>query len=168
MKLSEFNISDKIFIDANIFLDYSLPNPKYGKIASDFLEKIELNELKAVTTPIVLDEVSFIILISRGSIVLNTHDRKIIINSIKKDKEVSNLCYKVIDEFNELLDCLKGLKIISVNHEDYKHASIIGKNYMLLPSDAIHASVMINNRINNIATRDGDFDRVEGISVWKP
>ncbi|MDD5472867.1 MAG: type II toxin-antitoxin system VapC family toxin [Candidatus Methanoperedens sp.] len=168
MKLSEYKNSDRIFIDANIFLDYSLPNPKYGEIASDFLEKIELNEIKAATTPLVLDEVSFIILIYKGSLILGTKDRKIIINSIKKDKNLSNLCYKVVEEFNEFLYCLKGLQVISVNHEDYKQASIMGKNYLLLPSDALHASVMKNNNIRNIATRDNDFERVEGISVWKP
>jgi len=168
LKLSEYKNSERIFIDANIFLDYSLPNPKFGEIASDFLEKIELNEIKAVTTPVVPDEVSFIILISKGSLVLDTHDRKIIIKSIKKDRIIANLCYKVVEEFNEFLDCLKALKIISVSHEDYKKASILGKNYMLLPSDALHASVMMNNKICNIATRDGDFDRVERISFWKP
>lgn len=119
MRLSDYKNSDRIFIDANIFLDYSLPNPKYGEIASDFLEKIELNEIKAATSPLVLDEVSFI-------------------------------------------------KVIPVNHEDYKQASSMGKNYFLLPSDALHASVMKNNNICNIATRDNDFERVEGISVWKP
>ncbi len=117
MKLSEYKNSDRIFIDANIFLDYSLPNPKYGEIASDFLEKIELNEIKAATTPLVLDEVSFIILIYKGSLILGTKDRKIIINSIKKDKNISNLCYEVVEEFNEFLYCLKGLEVISGNRE---------------------------------------------------
>ena len=67
-----------------------MANPKYGESAAVFLEKIELNEIKAVTTPIVLDEVSFIILMQKGSILLKTQDRKIIINSIKKDKKFSN------------------------------------------------------------------------------
>jgi len=48
LKLSGYNKSECIFIDANIFLDYSLPDPKYGESAADFLEKIELNEVKAV------------------------------------------------------------------------------------------------------------------------
>lgn len=168
MKLSEYKNSESIFIDANIFLDYSLPNPKYGESVANFLEKIELNEIKAATTPIVLDEVSFIILIHKGSLLLETQDRQKIINSIKKDKKISNLCYEVVEEFNEFLDCLKGLKIISVNLKDYKQASELGKRYYLLPSDALHASVMKNNKIGNIATRDGDFERIEGLTVWKP
>jgi len=168
LKLSEYKISECIFIDANIFLDYSLPNPKYGESAASFLEKIELNEIRAATTPVVLDEVSFIILIHKGSLLLETQDRKEIINSIKKDNKISNLCYEVVEEFNEFLSCLKGLKIVSVNLRDYKQASELGKRYLLLPSDALHASVMKNNKISNIATRDGDFERIEGMTVWKP
>jgi len=168
LKLSEYNKSDCIFIDANIFLDYSLPDPKYGKSASDFLEKIELNEIKAVTTPIVLDEVSFIILMYKGSLLLETQDRKIIIKSLKKDKNFSKLCYEMVEEFNEFIACLKGLKIVSVDYKEYKYASELGKKYLLLPSDALHASAMEYNKIYNIATNDGDFERIEGITVWKP
>ncbi len=32
----------------------------------------------------------------------------------------------------------------------------------------LHASTMEMNKIHNIATRDGDFERIEGITVWKP
>ncbi|OGH04401.1 MAG: hypothetical protein A2W22_05100 [Candidatus Levybacteria bacterium RBG_16_35_11] len=167
MKISEYNKSECIFIDANIFLDYSLPNPKYGESAAFFLEKIELSEIKAVTTPIVLDEVSFIILMQKGSLLLKIQDRKVIIKSIKNDVNFSNLCYESVEEFNDFIECLKGLKIVSVNFKDYKQASELGKKYLLLPSDALHASVMENNKIRNIATRDEDFERIEGITVWK-
>lgn len=168
MKLAEYNKSESIFIDANIFLDYSLPDPKYGESAADFLEKIELNEIKAVTTSIVLDEVSFIILMYKGSLLLKTRDRKIIIKTIKKDRTFSNLCYETVEEFNEFISCLKGLRIVPVDYDEYKHASEMGKKFLLLPSDALHASVMEKNKIHNIATRDADFERIENITVWKP
>lgn len=168
MKLSEYKESEHIFIDANIFIDYSLPNPKYGGAVADFLEKLELLEVKAVTSPVVLDEVSYIILMYKGSLLLKTHDRQVIRNSIKRDRNISNLCYAVVEEFNEFLDSLKGLQIFPVNQDDYKQASILGKNYCLLPSDALHVSVMKNNNIFNIATRDGDFKKIEWIKIWKP
>lgn len=45
VKLSEYKESEPIFIDANIFIDYSLPNPKYGGAVADFLEKLEYIQL---------------------------------------------------------------------------------------------------------------------------
>lgn len=168
MRLSDYKHSEPVFIDANIFLDYSLPNPKYGEAVTDFLEKVELSEISAVTTPVVLDEVSYILLMYKGHIVLDTKDRQKIRNSIKKDKKFAETCYKVVEEFNDYIDDLNGLKVIPVTREDYRKVMILGKKYRLLPSDALHASVMENNNIINIATRDSDFDRVEGMKVWNP
>lgn len=104
---------------------------------------------------------------NKGSLLLKTQERKKIIKTIKQDSTLSSLCYEMVDEFNEFIACLKGLVILSVDYEEYKHASELGKKYLLLPSDALHASVMETNKIRNIATRDGDFDRIEGITVWK-
>jgi len=102
LKLSEYKDSENIFIDANIFIDYSLPNPKYGEAAANFLEKIELLELKAVTTPLVLDEVSYVILMYKGSLILETQDRRIIRDSIKRDRNISNLCYAVVERVKNI------------------------------------------------------------------
>ena len=42
------------------------------------------------------------------------------------------------------------------------------RKYQLLPRDASHFGIMMNNHINHIATSDSDFERIEGIIVWKP
>jgi len=47
VKLSDYKESEPMFIDANIFIDYSLPNPKYGGVVADFLESINLSCLQA-------------------------------------------------------------------------------------------------------------------------
>jgi predicted nucleic acid-binding protein len=44
----------------------------------------------------------------------------------------------------------------------------IERKYQLLPRDASHFGMMMNNRINHIATSDSDFERIEEIIVWKP
>ncbi len=45
--------------------------------------------------------------------------------------------------------------------------TVILKN-RLLPNDALHLATMISNNILDVATNDADFERVEGIKVWKP
>ncbi len=54
LNLIEYSSSDQIFVDANIFLDYAIPNPKFGEMATDFLERIEIEEINAITTPAVM------------------------------------------------------------------------------------------------------------------
>ena len=67
LNLSEYSSQHPIFIDANVFLDYTLPNMEFGEIASDFLGRVEIEEVYAVTTPAVLAEVSHILLLETGA-----------------------------------------------------------------------------------------------------
>lgn len=168
LKLSEYTSTDPIFIDANIFLDYAIPNPRYCGPVANFLERVELLEINAVTTPSVLEEVSYILLMNMGKRILKTTDHQIIVNSIKRDDAVAQRCYRAIDKFNELLVVWKGLKILAVDQEDYMQVSGLGKKFRLLSSDAMHLSVMKKHKIESIASRDSDFERVQGIRVWIP
>jgi hypothetical protein len=60
------------------------------------------------------------------------------------------------------------IKIFSIDEEALDKAVVLSRKYGLLISDAVHAAIMKLNSIDNIATNDGDFERVEGITVWKP
>lgn len=99
---------------------------------------------------------------------MGIHDRKSIRDKIKRDRGFASLCYSVIDRFNELLNVLEGLKVIPIGFEDHLRVSDVGKKYGLLPNDALHLVAMKNCNIRNIATRDKDFERVEGIEIWTP
>jgi len=58
--------------------------------------------------------------------------------------------------------------LIPIQPEDYLLASNLGRAYNLLPIDALHLSAMRRAHIGNIATRDRDFERADGIVVWSP
>ena len=58
--------------------------------------------------------------------------------------------------------------IVSVNFEVLKKAREISEKYDLLLSDAIHAATCKIYAISDMATNDGDFNRVDFIRVWKP
>jgi predicted nucleic acid-binding protein len=58
--------------------------------------------------------------------------------------------------------------IFSIDEEALNIAALLSRKYGLLISDAVHASIMKRNAVDNIATNDSDFERVEGITVWKP
>lgn len=103
MNLSEYSSSDQIFIDSNIFIDYSIPHPVFGKMAADFLERVEVEEVHAITTPAVMAEVSHILLLERGAVLLKNHNRNVVMNKIKSDSHFSNLCSDAIDELSYIL-----------------------------------------------------------------
>ncbi|MFZ2472740.1 MAG: type II toxin-antitoxin system VapC family toxin [Methanothrix sp.] len=108
MNLSEYSSQHPIFIDANIFLDYALPNIEFSREASDFLERVELQDVAAITTPAVLNEVSYILLIQRGMTILDTENRDTVRNKIKANGHFAHLCYDAVDKFNEFISGLDG------------------------------------------------------------
>jgi len=168
LNLLEYSSSDQIFIDSNIFLDYIIPHPAYYQRASDFLGLVEIEEIHAITTPAVLAEVSHILLLETGAVVLKNHNRNIVINRIESDRHFSHLCRDAVDTFNEFISKLDGLQLIPVMPEDYFQASDLARAYNLMSFDALHLSAMRRSRIRNIATRDRDFERVDGIVIWSP
>jgi len=166
LNLLKYASLDQIFIDSNIFLDYAIPNPVFGEMASNFLERVEIEEISAVTTPAVLAEVSHILLLEKGAVILKNRNRNIVIDKIEADRNFSCLCRDAVDKFNEYISNLDGLQLIPVMPEDYFHASDLARAYNLMSFDALHLSAMIRTHIRNIATRDRDFERVDGIMVW--
>jgi predicted nucleic acid-binding protein len=169
LNLSEYSSQHPIFIDANVFLDYTLPNLEFGEAVSDFLERVELQDIAAITTPVVLNEVSYVLLFQKGMSILNTGGRDIVRSKIKANSHFAHLCYDAISIYsNEFISVLDGLNLIPVQPEDYLLASDLGRAYNLLPIDALHLSAMRRAHIRDIASRDRDFERVEGISVWSP
>jgi predicted nucleic acid-binding protein len=168
LNLAEYASPEKIFIDANVFLDYAIPHPVFGEIVKDFLEKVETEELNAITTPAVLSEVSHVLLLETGAIILKNRNRNIVMNKIETDRRFSNFCHDAVDKLNEFISNLDGLKLIPVMPEDFFRASDLARAYHLMSLDALHLSAMRRAEVKNIASRDRDFERVDGIAVWSP
>ena len=87
---------------------------------------------------------------------------------IKVNGHFAHLCYDAVDTFNEFISGLDGLKSIPVQPEDYLLASDLWMACNFLPIDALHLSAMRRAHIRNIASRDRDFEQVDGIVIWSP
>ena len=66
-QLHEYDLDEPIFIDANIFLFHAFDDPDHGDAATDFLTTIEEGRVRGVTSPLVLDEVFFKILVQEAA-----------------------------------------------------------------------------------------------------
>jgi predicted nucleic acid-binding protein len=60
------------------------------------------------------------------------------------------------------------LIILEVTIDIFRTARRLMKVHHLMSNDALHLAVMQGAGIRNLVTNDPDFDRVEGIRVWKP
>jgi len=164
-RLTDFDLRESIFVDANIFIDHASANPGYGKSCEEFLEKVESKNVVAITTTAVLDEVGYILSLLEGAKALKTEELKIVRKKLKEDQKLAVACYEKVHEYMKYVFflCERGLDIQKVEPKDVLTATMVGGEYMLLFTDSLHLSVMKRLKIKNIATRDSDFEKVKGI-----
>ena len=59
-------ITRQMFIDANIFTYLLTGHPIYGRNCQQLLEKVERGDLEAFISPLVIDEVSYVLMVQTG------------------------------------------------------------------------------------------------------
>lgn len=168
MNLAKFNLQEKIYIDSNIFLYVLLRNLKYVANCKRFLIKVEEGKIKAVVSPLVIDEVAFKIIVETLKNQLKLGSNIEVLRKIDRKPALLNLSKPELLTFLFIIKNYKGLRVTSAISSTGIRLfdKIIKRN--LLPRDALHLSVMEHYRIKHIATNDQHFDNIPSVNVWKP
>jgi predicted nucleic acid-binding protein len=87
-----------IFIDANVFV-YHAAESKYTESATAFLEKVENNEVEAFTSPAVIDEAAYVLIINKGLEILDSKSPRKVREMIEKDRNFAQKCYSIVKGF---------------------------------------------------------------------
>lgn len=154
-----------IGLDANIFLYVATRHKRYGKSCETLLRRVKDGEITGVTSVIILDEVIYKVMlfevmeryrIDWKAATLRLKNEPEVIRALKKPK-------RVLDDLIAL-----GVNIKSLDLELIIVAEELSMNYGVRPHDAILAATLKQHGIENLATNDPDFERVDGITVWKP
>jgi predicted nucleic acid-binding protein len=164
--LRDFKGKDAIFIDANIFLNHAFDiNP----ISIEFLIKIESFNYKVCTSALVLEEISFKLLMQSASNFLNKVSMQSVKSLLQDDKKRKQILNPVVEYMN-YIELLKesGMVIIDLKGSDMISAVQKARAYGLITADAAHLAVMERKGIHNIATGDNDFKVVPDITLWSP
>jgi predicted nucleic acid-binding protein len=164
--LKDFGGKEPVFIDANIFLHHAF-DLKSDSV--EFLKKVETVNLKAFTSALVIEEITFKLLIQSASNFLprvNLQKVKTLLQDKVKRKEV----IAPVEAYRSYINRLKdfGLKVLDLTDEDMKRALQISKKYGLVTADASHVAVMQRTGIRSLASDDSDFQVVKEITVWSP
>jgi predicted nucleic acid-binding protein len=163
-RLSAIPDGKAVFIDANIF-HLHLRGPKDVRIkCTEFLTRVEKGEISGYTSALVLDELTYKILLRT---IEEKHKQNPLIVIEKNPGEIAENSSRV-KEAIELVLGIDGLTVLGVTREDVQNAPYMMESFSLLPRDSVHLSVMSNHRISYIATSDRDFDRVKDIVRWTP
>ncbi len=126
------------YIDSNVFLYPVLYNDlEESEIAKKILAQIESKEIKAYTSTLTWDEVSYVTEKLLGKT-----------DAIEVGKKFINFPF---------------LRFIPVDDEIMRKSQVIREKYHLKPRDSIHLSSAIERNISEIITDDSDFDGIDEI-----
>jgi len=164
--LKDFGGKEPIFIDANVFLHHAF-DLKSDSV--EFLKKVETVNLRAFTSALVIEEITFKLLMQSASNFLprvNLQKVKTLLRDKVKREEV----IAPVEAYRSYINRLKdfGLKVLDLTDEDMKRALQISKTYGLVTADASHVAVMQRTGIRSLASDDSDFQVVKEITVWSP
>jgi predicted nucleic acid-binding protein len=167
--LADFVADEPIFVDANIFLFHAFDDEEYGEAATSFLARIENEEVEALTSSLVIDEVFFKILVQEAA----AHLKRPTIWNIKramKEKTFIEKVYAPVLEYKTYLESLAflGMRTVEVTSAHMLMAADIGTEIGLLIADAAHIAVMRERGISHLATADAELFNIKGITVWAP
>jgi predicted nucleic acid-binding protein len=170
MNLADFQRPDPIFIDANIFVYLALNTEKYQQACSRFLVRVEAGQVHGVTSLFVLNEVSYALLVGKAADILGTTKTRRIRERLAQDADLSARCYQVCREFCVYLDALRacGLRILSVDYDTHIASLALGRQYLLLPTDALHVATCQRYGVRHLATADMHLASVDALEVWLP
>lgn len=165
MLLKDIESNSTIFIDTNIFLYDISSHSVYGEPCKEFLKRVERNEVEGKTSVVVLNELLHKLILGevskkRGVTLSQTF------NYLKKNPDVlSSLeAYGIADKIEKM----QNLTILEVAPAIFTSAREYMKKFKLMSNDAINVATCKIYGIENIATSDADFERVDFLKVWKP
>lgn len=156
----------KVFIDANIFLYDILGYRKFQTACISFLHKTEEHAYSAATSTQVLNEVIHRLILAETSKIYGLRKEGEAMKLIRERPETISGLRQVWKSYAGIMEY--PLVVYSIDEATLNKAVALSNRFGLLISDATHIAVMNAQGISNIATNDSDFERVNGIDVYKP
>jgi len=154
-----------VFLDASVLIHHFEPNVLYGPPATEFLERIENQEVVGITTTHVLSEVAHRLMTieamqafgwSSGGVALRLRKHPAQVQTLKRFRQA-------VQEIP-----LFAVQILTIDPSWLDLAAEVSQQTGLLHNDALIIVAMRVHGLPNLASADSDFDRVPGISRYGP
>ncbi len=161
-KLEEINPDKPVFVDATIFIYHFTGSSTECR---DFLRKCEKGELRGITSVTVLAEVTHRLMmieaVSRKLVPAGNVARKL----RKRPATVKKL--RLYQEQVEKIPLL-GIEIIPLDLGIILSAATLRPRCGLMTNDSLIVATVLAKGIEQLASADSDFAKIEGITVYRP
>jgi predicted nucleic acid-binding protein len=163
--LSDIPNGTHCFIDANIFYYHLVNTPPISDECSDFLQRVERREVIGSTSTVSIAEATHKVMLADA---VSTHglDRKGLVSRLKREPQL----LAALSEHRSVVTTVRalGIHIELITPDLLETAAGLSTQLNLLTNDALTIATMKKLGLTDLATNDDDFDRLEGITAWKP
>lgn len=155
----------KCFVDATIFHYALIPTFDTSAACIEFLDRAIDGFVPVATNLQVLADVIHKAMMSEAAQSAGI-SRSSIVGYLKKHPELIQQLTKWPLAITRLSSI--PLEILNADMNTLRDATQIAQTHGLLTNDATIVALMHRHGITHLATNDDDFDRLPGITVWKP
>jgi predicted nucleic acid-binding protein len=154
-----------VLLDASVFIHHFEPNALFGPAATQFLERIENQEINGITATHIVSEVAHRLMSieamqgfgwKSAGIALRLRNHPAQVQTLKRFRQA-------VQEIP-----LFGIRILTIDLAWLDAAAGISQQTGLLHNDGLVIAVMRAHSLTNLASADPDFDRVLGITRYAP
>ena len=165
MIYADLRAGASVFLDASVFIHHFEPNALYGPPSTQFLERVENQEIVGVTTTHVLSEVAHRLMTIEAMQAFGWPRAGIAVRLRNHPAQVQTL-----RRFRQAIQevTLFGVRILSIDPSWLDLAAEASQQTGLLHNDALIIAAMRIHGLANLASADSDFDRVPGITRYGP
>jgi predicted nucleic acid-binding protein len=165
MTLVDVPAGAAVFIDANIFIFFFRPDPVLGPACEQLLRRVESGGVEGLTSAHVLSETAHRLMADEAiqrfgwattGVARRMRNHPVEVQSLSRHRQA-------IDELS-----LIGVRVLPVTGPQVSRAADFSRQYGLLSSDALIVAVMQDHGLKHLASHDGDFDRVPGLTRYGP
>jgi predicted nucleic acid-binding protein len=162
MTLAELLDGDSVFLDANIFIyHFGGRSPE----CKTFLERCARRELLGYTSTPILAEVLHRLMIAEA-IAKGLVTAKTAIRRLGESPELVKQLARYQEDVDKIFQM--NLTIVVLTSEVVRRSAEVRKSEGLLTNDSLVVACMRAQGLTKVATANGDFDKVSGITVYKP
>lgn len=154
-----------IFLDSNPFIYHYSNHARFATPCRDLLERIARQEIAGFTSAHVLSEVAHRLMTYEAMARFGWQYAGIVSKLKKHPAEV-----QALTDFRQSVETIPhfGVQVLPIEHVRVLEALAISQQTGLLHNDALIVAVMRFHGITSLASVDGDFDRVPGITRYAP
>ncbi len=156
---------ERCFLDANILYYCFVDTSPYSEICREFLRRVQDGKVTAHTNVRALHDCVHKTMLAEVSMQVG-RPREKLVGWLKQHPEALAELPKTLEVSDRLLRLQ--LTMIPNDLSLLPSAVAICQNHQLLLGDANIVAQMQQNGITHLVTNDDDFDRVPGITIWKP